>query len=111
MKRTSTIVGLSLIAVAMLASPALAQPTGGTSPAPARSVDKASPKLMTGKVTQVDPKTKSFTILVQGKEQRFTYDQPGALRLAVGDVVEVTYTGDPGGLMRATNLNLSRSNY
>ena len=69
----------------------------------------ASPKLMTGKVTQVDAKAKSFTIMDRGKSVTFSAAELQALP-ATGDMVDVTYVVTPGGSFKASNLNLSKSN-
>ena len=74
-----------------------------------RQVDKATPKLMTGKVTQVDTKAKSFTIVAGGKSVTFSAAELGKLP-AAGDTVDVTYIVTPGGSFKASNLNLSKSN-
>jgi hypothetical protein len=75
------------------------------------AVDKASPKLITGKVSQVDPKTRTFTLKAKGKEYKFLFPKGGA-QPKVGDIVEVTYTGVLGGVepAQSINLNSSRSN-
>jgi hypothetical protein len=103
MKRLAT----AALATALASIPGYcaAQPRAGEM----RQVDKATPKLMTGKVTQVDAKAKSFTITAQGKSVTFS---AGALRAlpAIGDMVDVTYVVTPGGSFRASNLNLSKSN-
>jgi hypothetical protein len=74
-----------------------------------RQAGKASPKLMTGKVTQVDASAKSFTIVAGGKSATFSAARLKALP-AIGDVVDVTYVVTPGGAMEASNLDLSKSN-
>ena len=74
-----------------------------------RQVDKASPKLMTGKVTQVDAKAQTFTIMTQGKSVTFSAATLRALP-AIGDMVDVTYIVTPGGSFKASNLNLAKSN-
>ena len=74
-----------------------------------RQVDNASPKLMTGKVTQVDTKAKSFTIMDRGKSVTFSAAELRTLP-AKGDMVDVTYIVTPGGSFKASNLNLSKSN-
>lgn len=74
-----------------------------------RQVDKATPKLMTGKVMRVDAQAKSFTIMAGGKSVTFNAADLRALP-ATGDTVEVTYTVTPGGSFKASNLNLSKSN-
>ena len=73
-----------------------------------RLIDKSSPKLMTGKVMQVDSKARTFTIVAKGKEHRFNL-KGGALP-KVGDIVDVTFTESTGGPMEAINLNSSKSN-
>jgi hypothetical protein len=40
-----------------------------------KKMDKSSPKLMTGKVTKVDAKAKSFTIVAKGIEYRFAFQK------------------------------------
>ena len=79
-------------------------------PAAAKKTDKASPELMmTGKVTQVDGGGKTFTIMAKGKQHTFVANNFKTLP-KVGEIVDVTYTGSPGGPMQATNLNSSKSN-
>jgi hypothetical protein len=74
---------------------------------------KASPQLITGKVSQVDPKTMTFTLKGKGKMTgyKFFFPKTGGPP-KVGDIVEVTYTGTLGGAKPAQsiNLNSSRSN-
>jgi hypothetical protein len=87
---------------------------GGKTKQPAtsevKSLDKASPKLMTtGKVTQVDPATKTFTVMAKGKPVTFHGGNLKSLPKA-GDVVDITYTENPSGPAEAINLNSSRSN-
>ncbi len=74
-----------------------------------RRVDKASPNLMTGKVTQVNAKARTFTMTARGKSVTFSAAQVTTLP-AIGDVVDVTFVVTPGGVMEASNLNLSKSN-
>jgi len=76
-----------------------------------RTVDKASPKLITGKVSQLDPKTRTFTLKAKGKEYKFLFPKAGK-QPKVGEVVDVTYTGAVGGAepAQSINLNSSRSN-
>ena len=75
----------SVLALAVLAAftgPGTAQPQGGEKRRPtgteerppatgAKTVDKASPKLMTGKVIRVDPTAKTFTAMIDGKAVTF----------------------------------------
>lgn len=74
-----------------------------------KKMDKSSPKLMTGKVTKVDVKARTFTVVAKGKEYRFTFQKIEAVP-KIGDIVELTYTESTGGLMEAVSLNSSKSN-
>jgi hypothetical protein len=74
-----------------------------------KRIDKPSPKLMTGKVIQVNEKEKTFTVVAKGKEYKFVFQKIEALP-KIGEIIDVTYTENPGGPMEATNLNSSRSN-
>ena len=101
---------VAVVAGTVFAGMVPAQPrTGKPAATEMRAADKASPRLMTGKATQVDASARSFTIVVKGKEQRFAAANGVALP-KVGDVVDVTFTGAPGGPMEAINLNSSKSN-
>lgn len=72
------------------------------------AVDKASPELMmTGKVTKAGGN--SFTIVAKGKQHTFVANNFKTLP-KVGEIVDVTYTGTPGGPMQAVKLNSSKSN-
>jgi hypothetical protein len=121
MKKLATVT-LALIALVDFADLGIAQqkgkeksqPTGVETKQPAtgeKTVDKASPKLMTGTVTQVNEKERTFTLVSKGKEYRFTF-QKLEWPLKVGAVVDVTYTGTLGGSkpVESINLNSSRSN-
>ncbi|HEX7517818.1 MAG TPA: hypothetical protein VF345_11105 [Chthoniobacterales bacterium] len=69
--------------------------------------DKASPKLITGKVSQVDPKARTFTLRAKGNEYNFVFPQGAPPK--VGDIVEVTYTGRLGALrMVALDFHVAR---
>ncbi len=77
-----------------------------------KTVDAASPKLMlTGKVTQVDPATKTFTVMAKGKLVTFHGANLKSLPKP-GDVLDITYTENPNGPREvgSVNLNSSRSN-
>ena len=64
---------------------------------------------MTGKVTQVNEKANTFTVIAKGKP--FTFGSKLLkVRPMVGAIIDITYTENPGGPMEATNLNSSRSN-
>ncbi len=102
MKRLLTMV-LSISVLAVFIGLAAAQQAGEK-----KTVDKASPKLITGKVMSVDLKAKAFTIVSKGKEITFRASKLKTLP-KTGDVIDITYT-DTGGPMEAINLNSSRSN-
>ncbi|OGI44942.1 MAG: hypothetical protein A2150_00825 [Candidatus Muproteobacteria bacterium RBG_16_64_11] len=77
-------------------------------PAAQKKADKASPELMmTGKVTQVGGN--SFTIVAKGRQRTFVANNFKTLP-KVGEIVDVTYTGTPGGPMHATSVKSSKSN-
>lgn len=104
MKRLLTIV-LTISVLAAFSGLAIAQQAGEK-----KTIDKASPKLITGKVMSVDPKAKTFTILSKGKEITL-----GASKLKTlpktGEVIDVTYTDNSGPMeAKSINLNSSRSN-
>lgn len=72
--------------------------------------DKATPKLMTGKVTEVDNQAKTFTVMTKGKAVVVSGAKLKALP-KVGEAVDITYTETPGGgPVTCINLNSSRSN-
>ncbi|HLA37640.1 MAG TPA: hypothetical protein VJZ02_04150 [Candidatus Brocadiales bacterium] len=71
--------------------------------------DKASPKLMTGKVLEINAKAQTFTVTAKGKEVTFSAAKLKALP-KVGEIIDITYTENPNGPAEATNLNSSRSN-
>jgi hypothetical protein len=75
---------------------------------PSEQVDKASPKQMTGKITQIDKDGQTFLIVSNGKRFRFTYGKI-EWTYKVGQIVDVSYVVNPGGQMEATNLNPSKS--
>ena len=103
-----------LVALTIVADPALAQPKAGEkTPLPGverKAVDKASPKLMTGKVTHVDAAARTFTVTAKGKPVTFSAAKVKSLP-KLDEIVDITYTdtGGPGPL-EAINLNSSRSN-
>lgn len=63
----------------------------------------------TGKVTHVDVNKKTFTIMAKGKQKTFFANNFKTLP-KVGEMVDVTYTGTPGGPMQATTVKSSKSN-
>ncbi len=68
-------------------------------------------QLMTGKVTQVNPTTNTFTVMAKGQSVTFIAQAPGELTLLkVGQIIDITYTQTPGGPMMATTINTTRSN-
>ena len=75
-----------------------------------RAVEKATPILMKScKVTKVDGTAKTFTVVTEGKEFTFSGAKLRSLP-TVGQVLDVTYNQTGGGLLEASNLNLSKSN-
>ena len=109
MKKLLTVV-LVLFALAAGTGRSVAQQAAEKKPAAGeKSIDKASPKLMTGKVIQVDENKKTFTVVAKGKQHTFLATNFKALP-KIGEIIDVTYTETPGGPMEATNLNSSKSN-
>ena len=73
--------------------------------------DKASPLVMTGKVTAVDPKAKTFTVTAKGKPFTFSAAELKGPLPEVGKILDITYTqATPGGTLKSIALNSSRSN-
>ena len=99
---------LALIFLTAFSELSFAQRPKETEPAAGKTMDQASPKLMTGKVTQVNKLDKTFVIVSKGKTYRFTFQKIEWPR--VGQIVDVTYVQNPSGAMEATNLNPSKSN-
>lgn len=64
---------------------------------------------MTGKVTQVNEKAKTFTVMAKGKEVPVNAAKLKSLP-KVGEIIDITYTETGGGPLEATNLNSSKSN-
>ena len=64
---------------------------------------------MTGKVTAVNTQAKTFTAMADGKEVVFSAETLTKL-LTIGETVDITYTGPPGGPFKSISLNSSRSN-
>ena len=103
-----------LIALTIVAGPALAQPKAGEKTllpgVERKTVDKASPKLMTGKVTRVDAAARTFTVTAKGKPVTFSAAKVTSLP-KVDEIVDITYTDTGGGgPLEAINLNSSKSN-
>lgn len=80
------------------------QPTGVEMKQPAtgekKTVDQASPKLitgkLTGKVTGVDPTAKTFTTIIQGRAITFSAARLSKLP-TVGENMDITFTLNPDG--------------
>ncbi|WP_337286322.1 hypothetical protein [Candidatus Methylomirabilis sp.] len=66
-------------------------------------------QLMTGKVTQVNPTANTFTVMANGQMVTFNGTNLNALP-KVGEIIDITYTQTPGGPMRATTVNNTKSN-
>ena len=78
-----------------------------------KAVDKASPKLMTGKVLQVNAQAKTFTVITAIDEggKQFTFNAGKVTLPKRGDIIDITYTEPPGGgPLYTENHNSSRSN-
>lgn len=63
-----------------------------------------SPRVITGKVPQVNAKGRIFAVEVVFSASKLE-DLP-----KVGEIIDITYTQTPGGPMEASNLNLSKNN-
>jgi hypothetical protein len=74
-----------------------------------QTMEKVSPKFMTGKIIQIDKDGRTFLIVSNGKQYRFSYEKI-EWSYKVGQIVDVNYVVNPGGQMEATNLNSSKSN-
>ncbi|CBE69204.1 MAG: hypothetical protein F9K13_06520 [Candidatus Methylomirabilis oxygeniifera] len=66
-------------------------------------------QLMTGKVTQANPTTNTFTVMAKGQMVTFNGANLNALP-RVGEIIEITYTQTSGGPMQATTINSTKSN-
>ncbi len=73
------------------------------------AADKASPKLIAGKVTQVNPTAKTFTVQTTNGLVTFNAATLPALP-TVGAMIDITATQTPDGTMKATTINASKSN-
>jgi hypothetical protein len=99
---------LALIFLIVFSELSFAQRPKEAEPASGKTMEQASPKLITGKVTQVNELEKTFVIVSKGKTYRFTFQKIKPPR--VGQIVDVSYVQNPGGGVEATNLNSSKSN-
>ena len=62
---------------------------------------------MTGKVTQVNPTAKTFTVMAKG--QAVTFTAANLTLPKVGEILDITYTETPGGTKKATTINSTKS--
>jgi hypothetical protein len=108
-KLVSLVVGATLLTTVSGIMTAQTGTVKSTASKPSEQVDKASPKQMTGKITQVDKDGQTFVIVSNGKKYRFTYEKIGST-YKVGQIVDVTYVVNPSGQMEATSLNSSKAN-
>ena len=76
----------------------------------AQTMEKASPSVITGKITHIDKVGQTFLIVSNGKKYRFSYEKI-EWNYRVGQIVDVNYVVSPGGQMQATNLNLSKASH
>ena len=74
---------------------------------PPRPLDPKGHKLMTGKVTQVNPTAKTFTVMAKG--QAVTFTAANLTLPKVGEILDITYTETPGGTKKATTINSTKS--
>lgn len=88
---------------AMLAPPPSSQEPVMPQAAPSRMMDKAPRELRTGKVTQVNDKAKTFTVMAKGKAVTFSAAKLKALP-TVGAIIDITYTENPGGPMEPSRF-------
>lgn len=140
MKKMLTVT-LALVALAAFSDPAVAQQKGKQKspaaggetkqPAPTKqpgpqeaatintsksntyrvAADKASPQLITGKVTKLDEKANTFTVMAKGEEVTFSAAKLKAPLPKVGAIIDIIYTQTtPGGPLESINLNSSKSN-
>ena len=79
--------------------------------ATARNSGHATEQLMTGKVTEVNAKAKSFTVMAKGKLFTFSAAKLKVPLPKVGAIIDITYTqGNPNAPLESISLNSSRSN-
>ena len=102
---------LTVTLLIALGSVAAAQPKAAEQKAVDKKADaKMSAPVMSGKVTEVSAAAKTFTVTTKGKATTFSAADLKVLP-KIGDVVDVTYTGSPGGgQMKATTVKSSKSN-
>ena len=102
-----------ILAVAMLATSAglaTAQSPERSTPGGTASRGKPATEQLTGKVTEVNSRARTFTVMSKGKAVVFSGAEMSALP-KVGQVVDITYTRvTGGGLPISKTFNESRSN-
>ncbi len=70
---------------------------------------RVAPKVMTGEVTKVNEKEKTFVVTANGKEVNFSARELKALP-AVGETIDITYNQTAGGPLVAAAVKSSKSN-
>lgn len=74
----------------------------------AKKIEAMTLKQMIAKVTQVNPTGNTFTVMSKGKA--FTFGSKSLKVLPkVGEIIDITYTQNPGGPMEATTINSTKS--
>ena len=63
---------------------------------------------MTGQLTQVSEKAKTFTVMAKG--QAVTFTVANLTLPKVGEIIEIAYTEIPGGPMEEMTFNTTNSN-
>jgi hypothetical protein len=107
MKKLLTL-ALALVALATFGGLAKAQQQSKQK-SPSVAISK---KQMTGKVTQVNEKAKTFTVTTKDKSVTFRDPEDQTTVPKVGEIVDITYTENPNGpsVVGSISLNSSRSN-
>lgn len=123
MKKVLTVT-LALVALAAFSDSAVAQQKG-TQNSPPTGVETKQPSAapnnsahatekMTGKVTKLDEKAKTFTVMANGEEVTFSAAGLKAPLPKVGAIIDITYTRAPGGRLECNSItdshNSTRSN-
>lgn len=90
---------LALVALAVFAGLGVAQQKAEEM----KAVDKASPKVMTGKVIKDNQASKTFTVMAKGQMVTFNAAKLKALH-KVGEIIDITYTENPGRPMMAATV-------
>jgi hypothetical protein len=101
---------LALATLTMWAGLATAQTTDRSTTSGTSSRGKPTKEQMTGKVTEVNSRAKTFTVTAKGNTVVFSGANLSTLP-KVGQVVDITYTQAPGGgPLTSITFNESRSN-